>query len=139
MHADPRPSSRLQNKGVPPALRCELLRFKLGGADLCALHPRVGRELGVPVTTDIHESDQAAGAAQAVDLLQIPAFLCRQTDLLVAAALTGKPVNVKKGQFLSPQEMSNVVTKLEEGFKLAGERGVIGQAGPGSAEVGSCR
>ena len=90
-----------------------------------AILNRVGRELGVPVTTDIHESDQAAGAAQAVDLLQIPAFLCRQTDLLVAAALTGKPVNVKKGQFLSPQEMSNVVTKLEEGFKLAGERGVI--------------
>lgn len=75
----------------------------------------VGKALGVPVTTDIHESHQAGPAAQAVDLLQIPAFLCRQTDLLVAAAATGKPVNVKKGQFLSPAEMSNVVKKLAEG------------------------
>lgn len=90
-----------------------------------AILNKVGKELGVPVTTDIHESEQAPAAAQAVDLLQIPAFLCRQTDLLVAAALTGKPVNVKKGQFLSPQEMSNVVTKLEEGFKLAADRGTL--------------
>jgi len=74
----------------------------------------VGRELGVPVTSDIHEPSQAAPAAEAVDLLQIPAFLCRQTDLLVAAAKTGKPVNAKKGQFLSPQEMGAVVQKLTE-------------------------
>ena len=71
--------------------------------------------LGVPVTTDIHEPEQAAQAAQAVDLLQVPAFLCRQTDLLVAAAATGRAVNVKKGQFMAPDEMRNVVTKLEEG------------------------
>ncbi|MCE9591042.1 MAG: 3-deoxy-8-phosphooctulonate synthase [Planctomycetes bacterium] len=81
-----------------------------------SLIEKVGKTLGVPVTTDIHESDQAAAAGQAIDLLQIPAFLCRQTDLLIAAAATGRAVNVKKGQFLSPQEMTNVVTKLTEGF-----------------------
>lgn len=75
---------------------------------------KAARELGVPCTTDIHEPHQAPVAAEAVDLLQIPAFLCRQTDLLVAAARTGKAVNVKKGQFLSPAEMSNVVAKLTE-------------------------
>ena len=75
---------------------------------------RVRGALGVPVTTDLHESVQAAAVGQAVDLLQIPAFLCRQTDLLVAAAQTGKPVNVKKGQFLSPAEMKQVVAKLRE-------------------------
>lgn len=75
---------------------------------------RIGKALGVPTTTDIHEPYQAEPAGQAVDLLQIPAFLCRQTDLLVAAAKTGKAVNVKKGQFLSPGEMSNVVNKLTE-------------------------
>ena len=73
----------------------------------------VGRALGVPVTTDIHEAGQASAAGQAIDLLQIPAFLCRQTDLLVAAARTGRAVNVKKGQFVSPAEMRNVVEKLE--------------------------
>jgi 2-dehydro-3-deoxyphosphooctonate aldolase (KDO 8-P synthase) len=70
--------------------------------------------LGAPVTTDIHEPAQAEPAGEAVDLLQIPAFLCRQTDLLVAAARTGRAVNVKKGQFLAPAEMQNVVTKLRE-------------------------
>ena len=79
-----------------------------------ALLGEVGRELGVPVTTDIHESHHAGQAAEHVDLLQSPAFLCRQTDLLVAAAQTGKPVNVKKGQFLSPAEMTQVVRKLDE-------------------------
>ncbi len=79
-----------------------------------AILQRVGQTLGVPTTTDIHEPYQADSAGQAVDLLQIPAFLCRQTDLLVAAAKTGKAVNVKKGQFLSPGEMSNVVNKLQE-------------------------
>ena len=77
---------------------------------------QVGDELGVAVTTDIHEPAQARGAAQVADMLQIPAFLCRQTDLLLAAAATGKPVNVKKGQFLSPAEMKHVVAKLEQGF-----------------------
>src|SRR6187200_2373030 len=70
--------------------------------------------LKVPVLTDVHEAEQCARVASAVDVLQIPAFLCRQTDLLIAAAKTGKVVNVKKGQFLSPHEMSNVVKKLEE-------------------------
>ncbi len=69
---------------------------------------------GVPTTTDIHLPDQAAQAAQAVDLLQIPAFLCRQSDILHAAAATGLPVNVKKGQFLAPQDTQNIVRKLEE-------------------------
>jgi 2-dehydro-3-deoxyphosphooctonate aldolase (KDO 8-P synthase) len=73
---------------------------------------RIRREFGAPVTTDIHESWQAEPTAQAVDLLQIPAFLCRQTDLLAAAAHTGKPVNVKKGQFLAPWDVGNIVEKL---------------------------
>jgi 2-dehydro-3-deoxyphosphooctonate aldolase (KDO 8-P synthase) len=70
--------------------------------------------LGLPVITDVHESSQCAPVAQAVDALQIPAFLCRQTDLLVAAAETGRPVNVKKGQFLAPWDMKNVVAKLDD-------------------------
>ena len=73
------------------------------------------KEVGVPVLTDIHESWQAAEVAQIVDVLQIPAFLSRQTDLLMAAAETGCAVNVKKGQFLSPPEMRGVVEKLEAG------------------------
>ncbi|MFN3689618.1 MAG: 3-deoxy-8-phosphooctulonate synthase [Fimbriimonadales bacterium] len=73
---------------------------------------RIRREFGVPVTTDIHESWQAAPTAQVADLVQIPAFLCRQTDLLQAAARTGKPVNVKKGQFLAPWDAGNIVEKL---------------------------
>jgi 2-dehydro-3-deoxyphosphooctonate aldolase (KDO 8-P synthase) len=68
--------------------------------------------LGLPVLTDVHENEQCARAAEAVDVLQIPAFLCRQTDLLVAAAHTGKVVNVKKGQFLAPWDMTNVVAKI---------------------------
>src|SRR5947207_9716961 len=72
----------------------------------------VKRELGVPVLTDIHESEQAAIAAEVVDVLQIPAFLVRQTDLLVAAAQTGKKINVKKGQFLAPWDVKNVIEKI---------------------------
>ncbi len=68
--------------------------------------------VGLPVITDVHEPEQCAAVAEAVDVLQIPAFLCRQTDLLLAAAATGKPVNVKKGQFLAPWDMNNVVAKL---------------------------
>ena len=71
--------------------------------------------LGVPATTDIHDPAQAAPAAEAVDRLQIPAFLCRQTDLLAAAAATGRAVNVKKGQFMSVPEMRNALEKLREG------------------------
>jgi 2-dehydro-3-deoxyphosphooctonate aldolase (KDO 8-P synthase) len=72
----------------------------------------IGQALGVPVTTDVHLPEQCAAAAAAVDLLQVPAFLCRQTDLLAAAAATGRPVNVKKGQFMSPIEMRQVIAKL---------------------------
>ncbi len=79
------------------------------GLDILA---RVRRQSGLAVMTDVHEPGQAAAVGQVVDCLQVPAFLCRQTDLLCACARTGKPVNVKKGQFLSPAEMKNVVTKL---------------------------
>jgi 2-dehydro-3-deoxyphosphooctonate aldolase (KDO 8-P synthase) len=83
---------------------------------------------GWPVLTDVHEARQCAPAAEAVDVLQIPAFLCRQTDLLLAAAGTGAAVNVKKGQFLAPWDMANVVGKLDEGGAqgrvLVTERGV---------------
>ena len=71
--------------------------------------------LGIPVTTDIHEASQAAPAAEVCSILQIPAFLARQTDLLMAAAATGCAVNVKKGQFMAPGDMRHVVTKLQEG------------------------
>jgi 2-dehydro-3-deoxyphosphooctonate aldolase (KDO 8-P synthase) len=72
----------------------------------------VRARFGLPVTTDIHESSQAERVAEIVDLLQIPAFLCRQTDLLLAAARTGRPVNIKKGQFMAPRDMQNVVDKV---------------------------
>jgi 2-dehydro-3-deoxyphosphooctonate aldolase (KDO 8-P synthase) len=72
----------------------------------------IRESVGLPVVTDVHEPDQCHIAAEAVDVLQIPAFLCRQTDLLLAAARTGKPVNVKKGQFLAPWDMKHVVAKL---------------------------
>ena len=75
----------------------------------------VRHKLDVPVLSDIHLPEQAAAAGQVLDGVQIPAFLCRQTDLLLAAAATGRCVNVKKGQFMSPEEMSNVVAKLREG------------------------
>ena len=72
----------------------------------------IKQTLGLPVITDVHEPEQCAAVAEVVDVLQIPAFLCRQTDLLLAAAATGKVVNVKKGQFLAPWDMKNVVAKL---------------------------
>jgi len=77
-----------------------------------AVLQEVKDKLGLPVLTDIHESSHVEQVAEVVDVLQIPAFLCRQTDLLMAAAATGKAINVKKGQFLSPQEMSQVAQKL---------------------------
>jgi 2-dehydro-3-deoxyphosphooctonate aldolase (KDO 8-P synthase) len=80
-----------------------------------ALLSHVRRTYGFPVLTDVHESIQTAPVAEVCDVLQIPAFLCRQTDLLLAAAATGKAVNVKKGQFLSPPEMAFVTEKLESG------------------------
>jgi 2-dehydro-3-deoxyphosphooctonate aldolase (KDO 8-P synthase) len=72
----------------------------------------IRQSLGLPVVTDVHEVEQCAPLAEVVDVLQIPAFLCRQTDLLVAAARTGRPVKVKKGQFLAPWDMANVVAKV---------------------------
>jgi 2-dehydro-3-deoxyphosphooctonate aldolase (KDO 8-P synthase) len=75
---------------------------------------RVKAETGLPVTTDVHETHQAAVIASVVDLLQIPAFLARQTDLLEAAAATGRPLNVKKGQFMAPWDMAHVVAKVQE-------------------------
>jgi len=79
-----------------------------------AILKKVQEQCAVPVLTDVHTEEQAAEAGKVVDVLQIPAFLCRQTDLLIAAARTGKVVNVKKGQFLSPIEMGNAVKKVEE-------------------------
>jgi 2-dehydro-3-deoxyphosphooctonate aldolase (KDO 8-P synthase) len=86
-----------------------------------AIFAELRKKLGVAVLTDVHEPDQCAPVAEAVDILQIPAFLCRQTDLLVAAAKTGRAVNVKKGQFLAPWDMANVVQKITG----AGNRNVL--------------
>jgi 2-dehydro-3-deoxyphosphooctonate aldolase (KDO 8-P synthase) len=86
----------------------------------------VKRTLGVPIITDIHECYEAAAAAEVADILQIPAFLCRQTDLLHAAGATGKPVNIKKGQFMAPEEMKGALGKVREagnGQVLLTERG----------------
>lgn len=86
----------------------------MGDREALEILHRVSRKLEVPCLTDIHESDEADLAAEYVDVLQIPAFLCRQTDLLVAAAKTGKVVNVKKGQFLSPEAMKFAVDKIRQ-------------------------
>jgi 2-dehydro-3-deoxyphosphooctonate aldolase (KDO 8-P synthase) len=87
----------------------------------------VKRQLGVPVLTDVHDKDEVKQVAAVVDVLQTPAFLCRQTDFIRAVASAGKPVNIKKGQFLSPQEMKNVVDKAKESSRqeniLVCERG----------------
>jgi 2-dehydro-3-deoxyphosphooctonate aldolase (KDO 8-P synthase) len=81
----------------------------------------IREQAGLPVLTDVHEPEQCARVAEVVDILQIPAFLCRQTDLLIAAARTGRPINVKKGQFLAPWDMTNVVAKITG----AGNRDVL--------------
>jgi len=86
----------------------------IGDEKALGILKKVSETFGVPVVTDIHESSEAAFAAEYVDVLQIPAFLCRQTDLLVAAAKTGKVVNIKKGQFVSPEAMQHAVTKVKE-------------------------
>ena len=75
---------------------------------------RIGRQIGVPVLTDVHTVDEIADVAAVVDVLQTPAFLCRQTDFIQAVAMSGKPANIKKGQFLSPWEMKHVVEKARE-------------------------
>ncbi|MCB1233259.1 MAG: 3-deoxy-8-phosphooctulonate synthase [Verrucomicrobiae bacterium] len=92
-------SSAKSFRGMPCREGCELL------AD-------VGREIGVPTTTDIHSPEEAAIAGEFIDVLQIPAFLCRQTDLIEAAAKTGRVINVKKGQFLAPWDVKNIAEKL---------------------------
>lgn len=86
-----------------------------------AILANVRKKLALPVVSDIHEPRQAAPASRVLDLIQIPAFLCRQTDLLLAAAATGKPINLKKGQFMSPEEMQPAVEKL----RAAGAAGVL--------------
>jgi 2-dehydro-3-deoxyphosphooctonate aldolase (KDO 8-P synthase) len=86
-------------RGIAPRQGCEILAA-------------IGNELKIPVTTDVHSPDEAKLAGEMIDLLQIPAFLCRQTDLLKAAAQTGRAVNVKKGQFLAPWDVKNIAEKL---------------------------
>ncbi len=81
----------------------------------------IRNETGLPVVTDVHEAGQCSAVAEVVDMLQIPAFLCRQTDLLIAAARTGKPVNIKKGQFLAPWDMGNVAAKI----RMAGNDQIV--------------
>jgi 2-dehydro-3-deoxyphosphooctonate aldolase (KDO 8-P synthase) len=93
----------------------------LGLKQALPIFAEIRESLGLPVLTDVHEAGQCAAVAEAVDVLQIPAFLCRQTDLLVAAAETGRVVNVKKGQFLAPWDMANVVAKITG----AGNRNVL--------------
>ena len=86
----------------------------IGDMEALEILKKVGERFNIPTLTDIHSAEEAAIAAQYVDILQIPAFLCRQTDLLVAAAKTGKAVNIKKGQFLSPESMIHAVNKVKE-------------------------
>lgn len=86
----------------------------IGDTEALEILAEVGRDVGVPTVTDIHNADEASMAARYVDILQIPAFLCRQTDLLIAAAETGKLVNIKKGQFLSPESMRFAVDKVRQ-------------------------
>ncbi len=99
-----------------------------GLKDGLAVLARIKRELDVPVLSDVHAVDEVAAAAEVLDVIQIPAFLCRQTDLLLAAAATGKPVNVKKGQFLAPWDVAHVVAKIAATGNrrvLLTERGVM--------------
>jgi 2-dehydro-3-deoxyphosphooctonate aldolase (KDO 8-P synthase) len=110
------------------ANRTSAASFRGPGLDrgLAALD-RVRREVGAPILTDIHEPSQAARAAEVADVLQIPAFLCRQTDLIVAAAATGRVVNIKKGQFMAPLDMRHAIAKAVAGGNhrvFVTERGV---------------
>ena len=86
----------------------------IGDVEALSILKKVGKKFNIPTITDIHSAEEADIAAQYVDVLQIPAFLCRQTDLLVAAAQTRKLINIKKGQFLSPQSMKHIITKVKE-------------------------
>jgi 2-dehydro-3-deoxyphosphooctonate aldolase (KDO 8-P synthase) len=112
-----------QQHGVPALFKCSFDKANRssgksfrgpGLTEGLRVLARVKKEVGLPVLTDVHEIGQCAQAAEVADVLQIPAFLCRQTDLLTAAAATGRAVNVKKGQFLAPEDMKNVVEKLRE-------------------------
>src|SRR5262245_26407655 len=109
------------------ANRTSIKSFRgLGTAEGLKILADIRREVGVPVLSDIHEPSQAEAAGEVLDILQIPAFLSRQTDLILAAARTGKIVNVKKGQFLAPWEMKNVVDKMRE---AGNERCVLTERG----------
>jgi 2-dehydro-3-deoxyphosphooctonate aldolase (KDO 8-P synthase) len=104
------------------ANRTSIKSFRgLGMDEGLAILAEVRRQIGVPVLTDVHEMDEIAAAAEVVDVLQTPAFLCRQTDFICAVASAGKPVNIKKGQFLAPSDMKNVVEKA----RIAGGRDSI--------------
>ena len=97
------------------ANRSSIESFRGGGMEFgLEILTQVKKEIGVPVITDVHETWQVEKTAEVADILQIPAFLCRQTDLLVASAKSGKAVNVKKGQFLAPWDAKNIVEKLRE-------------------------
>ena len=99
----------------------------LGLKEALPIFAEIREKWGCPIVTDVHEASQCSLLAEAVDMLQIPAFLCRQTDLLLAAGRTGKPLNVKKGQFLAPWDMKNVIKKIESTGNhniLVCERGV---------------
>jgi 2-dehydro-3-deoxyphosphooctonate aldolase (KDO 8-P synthase) len=119
-----------QRAGVPAVFKCSFDKANRtshksfrgpGLAEGLRVLALVRKQTGLPVLTDVHEEAQCAPAAEVVDVLQIPAFLCRQTDLVHAAGRTGRPVNVKKGQFVAPSDMKNVVAKLSE----AGCRNVL--------------
>ena len=112
-----------QRHGLPAVFKCSFDKANrtsaksfrgVGLREGLRILARVKRETGLPVLTDVHGEAHCAPAAEVVDILQIPAFLCRQTDLLFAAGKTGRAVNVKKGQFLAPEDMKNVVAKLAE-------------------------
>ena len=99
----------------------------IGLKDSLPIFAEIRESVGLPVLTDVHDIAQCAPVGEVVDVLQIPAFLCRQTDLLIAAAKTGKAINVKKGQFLAPWDMKNVISKINDvgnGNAMACERGV---------------
>tara|TARA_B100000427_G_scaffold327731_1_gene339155 strand:+ start:528 stop:1340 length:813 start_codon:yes stop_codon:yes gene_type:complete len=99
---------------IDKANRSSINSFRgLGFDEGLSILEEVKKEIGCPIITDIHEPLQAELVSEVVDVIQIPAFLCRQTDLLITAAKTGKPVNIKKGQFLAPWDMKNVITKLK--------------------------
>ncbi len=122
--ADRVPGGIIFKASFDKANRSNAGAFRGPGLDegLAALD-RVRRATGLPVLTDVHLPEQCAPAAQVADVLQIPAFLCRQTDLLLAAGATGRPVNVKKGQWLHPEGMRGAVEKVREGFTAAGHKG----------------